>query len=122
MARSDRDDDGLALLAPAERNQERRAAHRATRAGGDPHRSRAYRRRLSARAPRAHDGEHAGAVQAPGLEVRLREPVQGRRSLREHAAVRRQKWGTTNPVIVRDAQLGPVRLRAYGTYAMRLVD
>lgn len=33
-----------------------------------------------------------------------------------------QKWGTTNPVIVRDAQLGPVRLRAYGTYAMRLVD
>jgi membrane protease subunit (stomatin/prohibitin family) len=33
-----------------------------------------------------------------------------------------QKWGTTNPVILRDAQLGPVRLRAYGTYAMRLVD
>jgi len=33
-----------------------------------------------------------------------------------------QKWGTTNPVIVRDAQLGPVRLRAYGTYAMRLVN
>lgn len=33
-----------------------------------------------------------------------------------------QKWGTTNPVIVRDAQLGPVRLRAYGTYGMRLVD
>ncbi|HEY7896087.1 MAG TPA: SPFH domain-containing protein [Gemmatimonadaceae bacterium] len=33
-----------------------------------------------------------------------------------------QKWGTTNPVIVRDAELGPVRLRAYGTYAMRVVD
>jgi len=33
-----------------------------------------------------------------------------------------QKWGTTNPVIVRDTELGPVRLRAYGTYAMRVVD
>jgi len=33
-----------------------------------------------------------------------------------------QKWGTTNPIIVRDAELGPVRLRAYGTYAMRVVD
>jgi membrane protease subunit (stomatin/prohibitin family) len=31
-----------------------------------------------------------------------------------------QKWGTSNPVIVRDPALGPVRLRAFGTYAVRV--
>ncbi len=30
------------------------------------------------------------------------------------------KWGTTQPIIVRDAQLGPVRLRAFGAYAMEV--
>jgi membrane protease subunit (stomatin/prohibitin family) len=33
-----------------------------------------------------------------------------------------QKWGTSNPVIVTDASLGPVRLRAYGTYAVHVTD
>ena len=33
-----------------------------------------------------------------------------------------QKWGTSNPVIVRDTELGPVRLRAFGTYAVRVTD
>ncbi len=32
------------------------------------------------------------------------------------------KWGTPNPVIVRDADFGPVRLRAFGTYSLRAVD
>jgi membrane protease subunit (stomatin/prohibitin family) len=32
------------------------------------------------------------------------------------------KWGTKNPVIVRDAEFGPVRLRAFGTYAIRIKD
>ncbi|MDY6784780.1 MAG: SPFH domain-containing protein [Cyanobacteriota bacterium] len=32
------------------------------------------------------------------------------------------KWGTANPIIVRDAELGPVRLRAFGTYSMRVLD
>ena len=32
------------------------------------------------------------------------------------------KWGTMNPIMLRDAEFGPVRLRAYGTYAMRVVD
>ncbi|WP_416342215.1 SPFH domain-containing protein [Isoptericola peretonis] len=31
-------------------------------------------------------------------------------------------WGTQNPVILRDPELGPVRLRAFGTYALRVVD
>jgi membrane protease subunit (stomatin/prohibitin family) len=32
------------------------------------------------------------------------------------------KWGTRNPVICRDPEFGPVRLRAYGTYTMRVAD
>ncbi|MEV6795471.1 SPFH domain-containing protein [Streptomyces sp. NPDC051320] len=32
------------------------------------------------------------------------------------------KWGTQNPVIVRDPEFGMVRLRAFGTYAARVVD
>ncbi|QFY06381.1 DUF4339 domain-containing protein [Nonomuraea phyllanthi] len=32
------------------------------------------------------------------------------------------KWGTQNPVIVRDPEFGPVRLRAFGAYAVRVTD
>jgi membrane protease subunit (stomatin/prohibitin family) len=32
------------------------------------------------------------------------------------------KWGTPNPVIVRDPDYGPVRVRAFGTYSLRAVD
>ena len=33
-----------------------------------------------------------------------------------------QKWGTKNPVMCRDPEFGPVRLRAFGTYTMRVSD
>ncbi|PHO02904.1 antifreeze protein [Rhodobacteraceae bacterium 4F10] len=32
------------------------------------------------------------------------------------------KWGTKNPIICRDPEFGPVRLRSFGTYAIRVVD
>jgi len=32
------------------------------------------------------------------------------------------KWGTTNPVMMRDPELGIVRVRAYGTYEFRVVE
>ena len=32
------------------------------------------------------------------------------------------KWGTANPVMMRDQDFGVVRLRAYGTYDFRIVD
>ncbi len=32
------------------------------------------------------------------------------------------KWGTKNPVMLRDAEFGPIRLRAFGSYAMRIED
>lgn len=33
-----------------------------------------------------------------------------------------QKWGTKNPVMLRDVEFGPVRLRAFGTYVFRVKD
>ena len=33
-----------------------------------------------------------------------------------------QKWGTKNPVMLRDAEFGPIRLRAFGAYAFRVKD
>jgi membrane protease subunit (stomatin/prohibitin family) len=33
-----------------------------------------------------------------------------------------QKWGTREPVVFRDSELGMVRLRAFGTYAYRIED
>ncbi|MCU0304274.1 MAG: SPFH domain-containing protein [Thermoanaerobaculales bacterium] len=33
-----------------------------------------------------------------------------------------QKWGTREPVVFRDAELGMVRLRAFGAYAYRIAD
>jgi len=32
------------------------------------------------------------------------------------------KWGTKNPIMLRDAEFGPVRLRAFGTYEIRVSD
>ncbi len=32
------------------------------------------------------------------------------------------KWGTKNPVICRDPEFGPVRIRAFGTYSVRVTD
>jgi membrane protease subunit (stomatin/prohibitin family) len=33
-----------------------------------------------------------------------------------------QKWGTKNPIMCRDPEFGPVRLRSFGTYSMRVSD
>ena len=33
-----------------------------------------------------------------------------------------QKWGTTNPITMRDKDFGTIRIRAYGTYAFKVVN
>jgi membrane protease subunit (stomatin/prohibitin family) len=33
-----------------------------------------------------------------------------------------QKWGTQNPLMIRDSEFGAVRVRAFGTYAFRVTD
>ncbi len=33
-----------------------------------------------------------------------------------------QKWGTQNPILYRDPEFGPVRLRAFGNYAFKVTD
>ena len=32
------------------------------------------------------------------------------------------KWGTSNPITIRDPELGPVRLRAFGSYNIKVND
>ncbi len=32
------------------------------------------------------------------------------------------KWGTKNPILLRDPEFGPTRIRAYGSYAVRVAD
>jgi membrane protease subunit (stomatin/prohibitin family) len=32
------------------------------------------------------------------------------------------KWGTKNPIMLRDPEFGPMRLRAFGTYSVRVSD
>ena len=32
------------------------------------------------------------------------------------------KWGTKNPIMLRDPEFGAIRLRAFGTYAVKVVD
>jgi membrane protease subunit (stomatin/prohibitin family) len=33
-----------------------------------------------------------------------------------------QKWGTKNPIMLRDAEFGPIRIRAFGSYAFKIKD
>ncbi len=33
-----------------------------------------------------------------------------------------RKWGTKNPVMLRDPEFGPIRLRAFGSYTVRIKD
>lgn len=33
-----------------------------------------------------------------------------------------QKWGTKNPFMLRDAEFGPIRLRSFGNYSIRVKD
>lgn len=33
-----------------------------------------------------------------------------------------QKWGTKNPIMLRDQEFGPIRLRAFGTFAIKITD
>ena len=32
------------------------------------------------------------------------------------------KWGTPNPIMLRDPEFGPIRIRAFGTYAVKAAD
>ncbi|MGI6321321.1 MAG: SPFH domain-containing protein [Bacteroidales bacterium] len=33
-----------------------------------------------------------------------------------------RKWGTKNPIMLRDAEFGPIRLRAFGSYCFKIQD
>lgn len=74
-------------------------------------------------------GRHTLSTQnIPVLANLLRMPFGGRSPFRAevvYVSLRQfldLKYGTPQPIIYRDTDLGVVRLRAFGTYAMRVVD
>ena len=78
-------------------DQERRAAHRPRVAGGAVRLPRRVRRHVRAGQAHADHRQHPDPHAAEVVEVRLRVAVQGRRLLRQHAAVHRQQVGHVQP-------------------------
>ncbi|MGI8588672.1 MAG: SPFH domain-containing protein [Chloroflexia bacterium] len=74
-------------------------------------------------------GRHTLSTQnIPGLTTLLSIPFGGRSPFRAEvyfvnmADILDLKWGTSEPVVFRDSELGMVRLRAFGTYSMTIAD
>ena len=103
--------------------KKRRAADRARVAGGAVRLPRAVRRPLRAGQAHADDRQHPGPDDAQGMEVRVREsPFKADVYFVVTRLFAGNKWGTSNPVMMRDADFGIVRLRAFGTYDFRVVE
>ena len=89
--------DRVAVPAARERDQDERQARGARGPDGGVRQRGHHRRRVRARHLHPGDAEPAGPVDAEGVEVRLREPVQGRGLLRLDAAVHRPEVGHPEP-------------------------
>ena len=119
-----RDTHRVALPAARQRDQERRAAGRARGPDRGLRQSEGTdRRRLHARARtrsrprtcRSCRTSRAGST-ASTRRSRPRSTSSATRLFTD------LKWGTQNPITLRDAEFGMVRLRAFGTYALQVVD
>ena len=62
------------------------------------------------------------AHQPAGACFQRRIAVQGFGLLRQYGRSARPEWGASEPVALRDEDLGMVRLRAFGTYSIRVAD
>lgn len=70
----------------------------------------------------ALDREHSGAIDHLRLEVRLSVALKCDVYYINTRLFTGNKWGTANPVTVRDPDFGVVRIRAFGTYDFRIVQ
>ena len=104
------------------RDQVRRQAHRARGAGRGLHPRGPARRHLRARALRARDQQPADPDHAAALGPRLPGPFKSEIYFVNTRRFTDLKWGTRNPITCRDPEFGMVRLRAFGTYTMRVAD
>ena len=71
----------------------------------------------------AHDRQHPGPDDAcKGWKYGFESPFKADVYFVDTRLFTGNKWGTSNPVMMRDQDFGIVRLRAFGTYDFRIVD
>ena len=81
------------------------------------------RRHLRPGQTHADHRQHPHPLHAQGLEVRLRDrPFKADVYFVNTRLFTGNKWGTANPMMMRDPDFGIVRVRAYGTYDFQVVD
>ena len=56
------------------------------------------------------------------IKYNLNYPYKGDVYFVDTTIFRDNRWGTSNPFMMRDAEFGPVRVRAYGAYDFRITD
>ena len=83
---------------------------------------RTVRRHVRPRQAHADDRQHPGADPAQGWKYGFESPFKADVYYVITRVFTGNKWGTSNPVMMRDADFGIVRMRAFGTYDFRVVD
>lgn len=56
------------------------------------------------------------------IAYKLNYPYKGEIYFINTKVFRENRWGTANPFMMRDAEFGPVRVRAFGIYSFRVTD
>ena len=103
-------------------DQERRAADRARIAGRAVRLPRPVRRPVRARASHTLTTDNIPILtDLKGWKYGLESPFKADVYYVVTRLFTGNKWGTANPVMMRDQDFGIVRLRAYGTYDFRVV-
>ena len=83
---------------------------------------RRVRRHVRSRQAHADDRQHPDPHQAQGWKYGFESPFKADVYYVNTRLFTGNKWGTSNPVMMRDADFGVVRVRAFGTYDFRIVD
>jgi hypothetical protein len=76
----------------------------------------------SARASTRSHRQHPGPLPLKGWKYGFQSPFKADVYFVNTRLFTGNKWGTSNPIMMRDKDFGIVRLRAFGTYDFRVVD
>ena len=103
-------------------NQARRATDRPRVSGRAVRLPRRVRRRVPARQAHADHRQHPGPLALKSWKYGFESPFKADVYYVTTRLFTGNKWGTSNPVMMRDQDFGIVRVRAFGTYDFRVVD
>jgi membrane protease subunit (stomatin/prohibitin family) len=73
-----------------------------------------------ARHLRAHHQERSGPEHASRMEHGFNSPFKVEVYFVATRQITELKWGTPHPVLLRDPEFGPMRVRAFGTYTLKV--